>query len=526
MRLVLATAQGGPHEKYICLSHCWGQAKTLKTTKTSLSEHLRLIKWRRIPSTYRETIAVARFLGVRYVWIDSLCIVQDDEDDWVRESQAMAGIYQNAYLTVVASSSRDANGGLFPRARGRERYVTGTRAGGEAYSFIATDALDVAHPAPASHTGGLQDNWPALTRAWIFQERLLSPRVVHFAHPEMMWECNGGPPHCECGGLRDRLHKGSYTAALQDGSAGELDRVWRGVVEGYSGLSLTYPKDKLPALSGVARQMASRRPGATYLAGLWSDSLEDDLFWVQRDAQDPSKWRRTRPDAWRAPSWSWASVDGPVLFPMNDTSQGEVRRLFRVESGRCSLASSDPTGQVADGTIVVHGSLDEGRLSMEHSCFRVQLGHDSHSYSSNFRHGSRRLYLDDQLDPSGRGELVLSDVPATTTVPVKCLRMALQIRTHSLVQYSMVLYRTEDGVYKRIGMLRRYEETTRSRRPMRVKEEAVDLFEMFFCPETVTGFIEKQDRLEAARRDIEREDQWDVAALPASPELLDTITIR
>ncbi|KAH7316886.1 heterokaryon incompatibility protein-domain-containing protein [Stachybotrys elegans] len=230
---------GGARGRYVCLSHCWGAHKPLQTTKATLSARCDKIPWAHIPLTYQDAISLARMLGFRYIWIDSLCIVQDDRQDWVRESKAMVDVYERCFLVLAAASSKNSECGM----------------------FVEVDC-------------------PLFQRAWVFQELLLAPRTLHLAESEMMWEC------------RMKRH---------------LSRAWWDLVERYAPLNLTHRTDRLPALSGLAKQMAKKRASSRYIAGMWEDSLDADLLWSRRG----SSWPATKPvnsSVYVAPSWSWASI--------------------------------------------------------------------------------------------------------------------------------------------------------------------------------------------------------------------------
>jgi len=98
---------------YITLSHCWGSSKQFTTTKTTLASRKAGIDYELLPKTYQDAIFITRLLGIRYLWIDSLCICQDDNGDWQRESAKMGLVYSNAYLTIAAASAKDSSVGLF-----------------------------------------------------------------------------------------------------------------------------------------------------------------------------------------------------------------------------------------------------------------------------------------------------------------------------------------------------------------------------------------------------------------------------
>jgi hypothetical protein len=110
IRLVETTGEIG---RYNCLSYCWGQGMTLKTTQETLDLHKARIPWQSLPKTFQDAIEFTRRLGVRYIWIDSLCIIQHDKEDWERESAKMYEVYRKSYLTLAATSSANAEGGCF-----------------------------------------------------------------------------------------------------------------------------------------------------------------------------------------------------------------------------------------------------------------------------------------------------------------------------------------------------------------------------------------------------------------------------
>lgn len=108
---------GSEFQDYIALSHCWGKAQPLRTLSTNIAQHRDDIPIASLPKTFLDSIDVARYLGVRFVWIDSLCIIQDSKDDWEHESSRMADVYGCSYLTILATASEDGRGGLFRRAQ-------------------------------------------------------------------------------------------------------------------------------------------------------------------------------------------------------------------------------------------------------------------------------------------------------------------------------------------------------------------------------------------------------------------------
>lgn len=305
--------------QYICLSHCWGNTRALTTSSSNLEEHKIGIPFGSLPRTFQDAVEFCRKMKVRYLWIDSLCIIQNDESDWQRESALMAQIYQNSYLTLAATGSYSDDEGLFYKLP--QASVSGVLLDGSPYKVHARPAI--------RHFDDAE--FPLFSRAWVFQERMLAPRVLHFGKQELWWECMESN-HCECGGFNsgERFGPGqekyeskiTHQEIVSTSSLAALSPRWHNIIEEYSELNLTHSRDKLPALSGIADQMCSiresrhirnprvhRESGRNYLAGLWSDTIISDLLWYRRDYSSSSL-----AEKWRAPTWSWAALDGPVKY--------------------------------------------------------------------------------------------------------------------------------------------------------------------------------------------------------------------
>lgn len=255
-----------------------------------------------LPKTLRDACAITVRLRLRHIWIDRLCIIQDSEKDWERESSKMADVYRNAWCTISATGSRDDNGGCYfyrnplgilPLKLTSNPFVDG--------HFCLEDTN---YFQPDSHRmiyDYLGD------RAWTFQERNLSRRILHFAKDQVYWQCRQSSA-CElCPSLSTDTPTGSFPLSEIQFEHDALER-WTQIVREYSWGRLSEEKDKLPALSGMAAEMqlASRD---TYLAGLWREHILFGLCWVV-ESQHPE-----RPEAYRAPSWSWASLDSVIDNP-------------------------------------------------------------------------------------------------------------------------------------------------------------------------------------------------------------------
>ena len=185
---LLETDQRNAH--YVCLSHCWGknqacaQPSRRRTTKANLERNKESIPLAYLPKTFRQAIQFTRKLGIQYLWIDSLCIIQDSHQDWQHEAALMGSIYENAFITIAATAASNDD----------EGFLRGPPSHYRAYQLrckTTEGTMEDIHV--RRHLVHFKSDWardqPLLSRAWCFQERLLSPRVLHFAPDELWWEC-------------------------------------------------------------------------------------------------------------------------------------------------------------------------------------------------------------------------------------------------------------------------------------------------------------------------------------------------
>ena len=314
--------------RYAALSYCWGGNFTgIKTTKATLEQHHAYIELSRLPKTIRDATQITRALGIEYLWVDSLCIVQDDQEDWATESKRMAALYQSAVVTLVATAAKDANQGcLFPRK------VTRDSVDVQLSVDVARDTSKVTF---TNHTGSIANDFlesPWNKRAWCLQEYVLSPRMLHFFENRIVWQCRGTLSAEDFVELRRSAGAGAgadfrvqhilTTPSSYFSLRPPADlETWFRLVEEYSTRSLTQPGDKLVALAALATYL---RPhlGSEYVSGLWLKYLDRSLLWLSKDSRMQTGTHR------RAPSWSWAALDGPVAH------------LHRLQSSLPSLEST------------------------------------------------------------------------------------------------------------------------------------------------------------------------------------------
>jgi hypothetical protein len=422
----------GQFGRYIALSHSWGTSHRLTTIKANYEAQNRGISFGDLPPTFLDVIKLAFRLGISFIWIDSLCIIQDDPSDWEAEASKMNEVYSNSYLTVSASSSRDDSSGCFPNKDKRydsnlvsiDSQSTGRRCAsfaapvlyfhnlpngqgansywgraiyaqfpvprppepwrpGSLYMYVTMEWMPASlksQPRPyiIGEFGGYVDpvdKEPLSERGWTLQERALSPRTIHYGTTQMIWECQC-LMHAEDGAIIPRdfishkdLQKPRPTHLGEDDiSAPGNHDPWIRLVEDYSSRKLTKSSDRLPAISGIARIIV-QYTGDSYYAGLWKSSFLNGLLWHVGSFQTPHQcdgtpheaveipWEKypvAKTNSYRAPSWSWASIDAPV--------QHHVLRKDQVLASCVDVevnpAVIDPFGQVSYGWVRLEVSDD------------------------------------------------------------------------------------------------------------------------------------------------------------------------
>lgn len=384
--------------RWATLSHCWGKTKHICTTVKTLHRFKRRIHWSEVSVTYRDAIYITRRLGIRYLWIDSMCIIQDDKEDWRIEAAKMADIYRHSYITIAATSSPDGNTPILKpescvnRLELKPRGITQPNNANVSHQDEDTKRPPEIGPAfvrkipnhDVFSTTKRFEEPKLLTRAWVYQERILSPRVIHFYEDDLIWECNSDFA-CQCGyiqharyppatvkqGRRNPLAGGKFMTSQSLGlSRDQIEAprgnlhferdVFRDRVSGYGRLDLTYPSDRLPAIAGIAFHRQSSY-GGRYLAGLWDDTLAQDLTW-QIDGERPSRKSRiqARKTGYIAPSWSWASVERPyysMYRPSDDWPYCWLKGRYRIGTNE-----DDKFGQCTFGYIELDGLMKETNL--------------------------------------------------------------------------------------------------------------------------------------------------------------------
>lgn len=339
--------------RYMTLGYRWGSKKqSLMLSSDNLESFCRGKPIAELPQTFKDSIIVARHFGIRYLWIDCLCIIQEinssdasgqSNDDWKTEAPMMSHVYTNSTCNIAASDSRSPNGGLF-----RYRDPADILPGLLETNFASPIGLERYFIVDGDYLKQKILDAPLHNRGWVFQERLLSPRTLYFVSDQIMWECFEEE---KSESLPTRLHHRKLTKDIdrlkvvisakrshEPQTAPKTLELWNELVQNYSSCNFTKPQDKLYAFAGIAKTF-QRVTSDTYLGGVWRSRVIEQLDWEAMSDAEP----KMKP---RASSWSWASANGTVRMDQSYEATREDVEIFPqfVDAG----GIWEPTSTMAD----------------------------------------------------------------------------------------------------------------------------------------------------------------------------------
>lgn len=371
-----------PH--YATLSYCWGCDDFIKLTMETIDFFYGGLNHTDLPQTFQDAILVVRRLGLDYIWIDALCIIQRQQDssDWLAESARMRSIYGGGYVNIAASHTGNVHEGFLHQSDG---YMGGIslKASNSSCSWVRVFYARRVFPEPDTLA-----HWEAISelgqRGWAFQERLLAKRTLHFGKYGLLWEC--------------RLSNASEFVPLPQGArinslacADHEPWDWMEVVNLYSETKLTVSSDRLTALAGIARRQSEAKPDQ-YLAGMWRSQLIDQLCW----RATVHKESRKRPN-WRAPTWSWASIDQGVLgrwYPRTLYEDRLLNEYVTVVDVWTTPNAPDPFGAISDGELKLECyTLVRGRINSRRPSSYSEVSAHELSKLCIFLEASEQLFI-------------------------------------------------------------------------------------------------------------------------------------
>jgi hypothetical protein len=437
---------------YTALTYCWGMEETLKTTRETLDQYEEGIELRQLPLTLHDAVVVTRNLGLKYIWIDALCIVQDSQDDWEAECARMGDYYRFSYVTISPLQVLGANTGFLKPRPNSLTCPSVTLAGSH---------IGLRRPIRNYVRGS-----PLSKRGWTLQERLLATRILHYGEDELLWECltcsaregsTTEDSQCEDSSLlvqsegidfkRCLRNLGNDPYSIQDGAF----PLWYRIVRLYTGRLLTFPSDKLPAISAIARVIGDKT-GSEYFSGIFQSDLHG-LAWCDQNNSSKS--------SWPAPSWSWASVEGLIRYPFYCQDRLSDENDAKFVSYEVTASSGCLTIQALSKSVT---SLEQKKRGSDQTyywsahnsdlweCGKVISGLDLDSVV-----GTHSGKLAETLTVSGIENVTAVSICERTARATnhtdasgcKCLRPVVEIYTYFLL---VVPDKVLEGNWRRIGM--------------------------------------------------------------------------
>lgn len=358
------------------LSHCWGSAKFLKLEAGNFKRFEAGVELTALSKTFQDAISVARSLGVRYLWIDALCIIQGPTlEDWAIEASRMCDVYRYSWCNISALWATDHHQGFLPL-------------GGSdlsCWTTINIDWDDLGDPTDWVILD--QSIWteevakaPLNQRAWVLQERILPSRQLYFGRNHVLWQCHEFSsfelvpvlhhPHSNTGepfgsNAAEKFFKPKRPSGQDEGLS-----LWTQYVDLYSICSLTKPEDKLVAIAGLAQDIHRTFPEDEYVVGVWRSQLPNQLMWRAKAVSSNSNTVKnsSTPDslviplrpgnpAYRSPSWSWAHTRVAIEAFRNDYSHEQDLPLVEIKRTELKFTvPSHPYGQVLDAQLLLRGT--------------------------------------------------------------------------------------------------------------------------------------------------------------------------
>ncbi|KAM0247621.1 hypothetical protein ACHAQJ_009761 [Trichoderma viride] len=419
--------------QYVALSYCWGGDQAVKLKDDLVQSWMKDIPYIQFPQTIKDAIQITMDLGLQYLWIDALCIIQDSDQDKAEQVSRMAEVYEQAYMTISAAIATAVPEGFL-----HSRYIAGE--GGFRMPFTCEDGQP---SAVILWQGREPDAWePIDKRSWCLQESILSPRVLEYGTHNIRWHCarsradesqlryDGWVGHSKTFAQLNMSHP--LTSSIDWMSLEDPDKfvqVWQTLVSHYTRRGLGWYQDKLLAISAIARKM-SRSSNKTYMAGLWVEHLGQLLLWHPNHGPD-AKEKPCRHATYVAPSWSWGSFSGEIDFTFGSS-------MHLLELGRYEVVTQIPNDEFS--------AVTNAQLEIKTLTFRARIRKGDYGWS----------LWDEQTQDEVDGSLrfdVAEDAVDGEVVQDEEMLLALVMTQDALLLKKTHDTRSDSGVvYTRIGI--------------------------------------------------------------------------
>ncbi|KAF2181155.1 HET-domain-containing protein [Zopfia rhizophila CBS 207.26] len=338
--------------KYATLSYCWGASHSSLISSSNMEEYRHHLDVATLPKTIQDAISVTRAISIPYLWVDALCILQDSDEDKTREIAMMEQIFRDSLVTLVAASSDNASRGFLQLRSGHSTaYRVPFRISPSTFGTMSIQDLD-----DVIYDETLE---PINRRAWTLQEQLLAQRLVIYSSHTLQWRCKAGIHN-----LGDSLNHSAFDEELYSETLFTLSKrypeshlsllQWMKIIHVYTERQASLPNDKLPALAGIVKEFSSEL-GPCYYAGLWEYCLLWQLMWK---TFLPDRYQISKPSQYRAPSWSWASIEGRIWYEhYDDTSQYTPYNCAITHVDTTLKSINSPHGEVKDASLTLRALL-------------------------------------------------------------------------------------------------------------------------------------------------------------------------
>lgn len=383
IRLCLASSSV-VDERYVALSYCWGRTGNVRTLRGNLDAHFKGISVASLPRTVTDAIYVCGALEVKYLWVDALCIVQDDTDDWTDQIPMMSNIYAGAHVVIAAQAASTVHDGCFTFGMGAnapmKRLEFDHIFDGEPrrVKLSIQEENQAYHLIPGHHSsrpaGDDDELDPLSTRAWAFQERFLARRVLFFSRSELSWKC-ARYKRCECQTTPRYSYAHNFDDFWGTGQLSEITgpgvealkdplkllSIWGEVIRQFSDRNLTNWTDRLAAVQGVVVSLTEAFPQQfvtkDYMFGMWRQHIDRLLAWYRMPLDSLPENQKNPVGTLKGllPSWSWAGTSGPVDYYAYAWDPESVM-MVRVLNIKCDISNRAMLGG-GRGTLTLSGLL-------------------------------------------------------------------------------------------------------------------------------------------------------------------------